>query len=135
MNKLRYVRIAVSCAALLLSSVAWGADAAQPAPDPATTPAASQPTEIERLKAQLELQQRQIHDLQIALEQQQKAIDKVATSEAAPPAPSSEPEHKAPNLGDVASTAPIIPRGVAPALPPTPLPARPLMPRFRSPAC
>jgi hypothetical protein len=29
-----------------------------------------------------------------------------------------EPDHKAPNLGDVASTTPIIPQGVAPALPP-----------------
>jgi hypothetical protein len=126
MNKLRCVRIAVFCAALLLSLAVWGADASRPAPDTATTPAASQPTEIERLKTQLELQQRQIRELQIALEEQKKLIDKVATNEAAVSAPLSEPEHKAPNLGDVASTTPIIPRGVAAALPPpTPLPAPP----------
>ena len=124
MNKLRYIRIAVFCAALLPVAL-WGADASQPAPDAGATPAAGQFNEIERLKAQLELQQRQIRDLQVALEEQKKLIDKVATTEAATPAPSPEPEHKAPNLGDVASTAPIIPRGVAPALPPTPLPAPP----------
>jgi hypothetical protein len=122
MSKLRYVRIAVFCAALLPVAL-WGADASQPATDASSAPAAGQSTEIERLKAQLELQQRQIRDLQVALEEQKKLIDKVTTTEAAAPAQPSEPEHKAPNLGDVASTTPIIPRGVAPALPPTPLPA------------
>jgi hypothetical protein len=114
--------MAIAFAALLPPAAVWGADASQ-ASGSASSPAAGQSTEIERLKAQLELQQRQIRDLQIALEEQKKLIDKVATSEAAAPVPASEPERKAPNLGDVASTVPIIPRGVAPALPPPPIPA------------
>jgi hypothetical protein len=114
--------MAIAFAALLLPSAAWGADASQAAGS-ANIPAASQSTEIERLKAQMELQQRQIRDLQLALEEQKKLLDKVATAEPAAPVAASEPEHKAPNLGDVASTVPIIPRGVAPALPPPPIPA------------
>jgi hypothetical protein len=109
--------MAIAFATLLLPAAAWGADASQSAGS-ANIPAASQSTEIERLKAQMELQQRQIRDLQLALEEQKKLLDKVATAEPAAPVAASEPEHKAPNLGDVASTVPIIPRGVAPALPP-----------------
>jgi hypothetical protein len=131
MRKLQYFSSAVfcACAALALPSSFWGADASPTAGSP-TVPA-GQSTEIELLKAQLELQQRQmqeqqkqISDLQsalesqkVTLEEQKKLIDKVATLEAAVPAPP-EPEHKVANLGDVASTVPYIPKGVAPVLPP-----------------
>ena len=74
MSKLRYIRIAVFCAALLPVAL-WGADASQPAPDAGAAPAAGQSSEIERLKARLELQQRQMRDLQVALEEQTKIID------------------------------------------------------------
>ena len=114
--------MAIAFAALLPPVAVWGADASQAAGS-ANIPAAGQSTEIEQLKAQMELQQKQIRDLQLALEEQKKLLDKVATAEPAAPVPASEPEHKAPNLGDVASTVPIIPRGVAPALPPPPMPA------------
>jgi hypothetical protein len=62
------------------------------------------------------------------LEAQQKLLEKAQSTPAeAPAAPAEaqaapEPDHKAPNLGDVASTVPIIPRGVAPAPTASPLP-------------
>ena len=130
MSKLRDVGGAVFCAALVLPAVIWGSDDSEAAAH-ASTPAAGQSTEIEQFKAQFELQQkrieeqqRQIRDLQAglegqksALEEQKKLIDKVAKFEAAPQA-LPEPEHRVANLGDVASTVPYIPKGVAPVLPP-----------------
>jgi uncharacterized coiled-coil protein SlyX len=133
-SKLRDVGGAVFCAALVLPAAIWGADDSE-AVAPATTRVAGQSTEIERLKTQLEFQQRkmeeqqrQIRDLQTALEEQKtalaeqkKLINKVATLEAALPSPPPEPEHpehKVANLGDVASTVPYIPKGVASVLPP-----------------
>jgi hypothetical protein len=129
MSKLRYVGSGVFCAALVLPPVIWPADASEAAGS-ASSPA-GQSTEIERLKAQLELQQKQmeeqqrrIRDLQTALEdqkttieQEKELIDKVVAAEAAQPLAAELPR-KAPNLGDVASTVPFIPKGVAPILPP-----------------
>jgi hypothetical protein len=130
MSKLRCVGGAVACAALMLPAAIWGADVSQ-SPGSASI-ASGQSAEIDRLKTQLELQQRQMQEqqrqirgLQTALEEQQadleeqkKLLDKVATAEPAAPAPAQEPEHRVPNLGEVASTVPLIPRGVAPVLPP-----------------
>jgi hypothetical protein len=131
MRTSRYVTTAVFCAAWVLPAAIWAADASQAAGSGSANSSFGQPSEIELLKAQMELQQRQIQEQQkqirglltaledqkVALEEQKKLIDKVATAQATPP-PASEPERKAPNLGDVASTVPFIPKGVAPVLPP-----------------
>ena len=95
--------IVAACAAV---SIGWAADDAAPA-----TGSAVSPTEIQQLKTQLEQQQKQIEQLRTALEAQQKLLERAATAQA----PSSEPDHHVPNLGQVASTTPIIPRGIAPA--------------------
>lgn len=114
----------LTIAVLAVPMIIWGADG--PA---ATSGASDQSAELTRLKAQLEQQQKEIEALSQALKQQQQALDKAITdkSEASSvqaPVPAAEPapEHKVPNLGDVASTTPIIPQGVAPALPPITLP-------------
>jgi hypothetical protein len=107
MNKLRRITLAVGCMAGASLSIGWAADAASGVAD-----SAGHPTEIQQLRTQLEQQQKQIEQLRTALEAQQKLIEKAAS---AAPAPSAEPENKPPSLGEVASTAPIIPRGIAPA--------------------
>lgn len=96
--------LAVGCAACAAFAPGWAADIPQ-------TPAAgnSQPSEIQQMKAQMEKLQKQMNDLRTALAAQQKQLD------AAEAAAASQAEHKAPNLGDVASTTPINPRGVAAA--------------------
>ena len=104
MTKQKHAILALTCAAFASLSTAWAADVPPPAAD-----SGSQATEIQQLKQQLEQQQKQIEALRTALEQQKQALDKVLS------AASAEPEHKMPNLGEVASTTPIIPRGVAPA--------------------
>src|SRR5215470_10580719 len=127
----RYVTVAALCAAWGLPAVLCAADSSQAASSSSTNSSFQQSTEIEQLKAQLQLQQRRVEDqqsqirsLQLALEDQQTAleeqkrlIDKITTLEAAL-APPPEPEHKVTNLGAVASTVPYIPKGVAPILPP-----------------
>ena len=104
MNRVRSVTMAI-VAACAAASIGWTADDAAPAPGPGGSP-----TEIQQLKTQLEQQQKQIEQLRTALEAQQKLLEKAAaqTSQA-------EPDHNIPNLGQVASTVPIIPRGMAPA--------------------
>src|SRR5215831_3409628 len=128
MSQLRYVS-AIFCAGLMLPAVTWGASSSEEVGSAGIS--AGQPTEIEQLKARLELQQgkmqeqqKQIRDLQLALEdqktvleEQKKLVDKIAALKAAVPA-APEPDRKAPNLGDVASTVPFIPKGVALILPP-----------------
>ncbi|HUI76902.1 MAG TPA: hypothetical protein VLY24_03275 [Bryobacteraceae bacterium] len=115
MNKLRRFSLAFVCAALV--SAGWAADNSQPL----GTASDGQSAELQQLKAQLEQQQKQIEQLRATLEAQQKLLEKAQNGQNATPAaeaqaaPPTEPEHKAPNLGDVASTVPIIPRGVAPA--------------------
>src|SRR5579871_4151438 len=106
MKKLRGFTLAVACAASVSVSMAWAADGVATAPDPG-----GQPNEIQQLKTQLEQQQKQIEALRTALEAQQKLLERAA---AAAPAPAAEPENKPPSLGEVASTTPIIPRGIAP---------------------
>jgi hypothetical protein len=88
----------------------------------------------------LEQQQKEIEKLRTVLETQQKLLEKLAaTAETPAPAPqtAAETERKPPNLGDVASIRPIIPRGVLPTAaaatpgpqaPPTPATAVPESP-------
>ncbi len=114
MKKLRRLSLAFACAALV--STAWAADNSQQQ----GADASSQSAELQQLKAQLEQQQKQIEQLRTTLEAQQKMLEKAQT--AATPAPQAAPEHKAANLGEVASTVPIIPRGIAPVATPLPLP-------------
>ena len=80
-------------------------------------------TELAKLKAQLEQQQKQIEQLSAMLAQQKKMMDHVvATGASAPataPATPAAPAHMLPNLGEVASSTPMVP----PA-PPAPAPPR-----------
>ena len=93
-------------------------------------------TELAKLKAQLDEQQKQIEKLSAMLAQQQKMLDQAASAAAASPAPASTatapalaapaaaksaaaspaPAHLLPNLGEVASSTPMLP-------PPAPAPA------------
>jgi hypothetical protein len=73
-------------------------------------------TELAKLKAQLEEQQKQIEQLSAMLAAQKKVLDQVAATAAAAPAPVA-PVRMLPNLGEVASTTPMVP----PA-PPAPAP-------------
>ena len=93
--------LAVPCMLAAFLSTAWAADP-QHAPDGAATSA-----EIQRLKTQLDQQQKQIEELRAALAAQMKMLEKMtATADA--------PMHTPPpNQGLMASTAPM----VAPALP------------------
>jgi hypothetical protein len=124
MNKLRRFSLALACAALV--SNGWAADIPQPGTD-----GNSQSAEFKQLKAQLEQQQKQIEQLRSTLEAQQKLLEKAQNAQnsqnatapvEAKATPEPAPEHKAANLGDVASTVPIIPRGIAPVATPKPLP-------------
>lgn len=112
MTKLRHAILALTCAGFASVSTGWAADGQ---PD---TNGGGQAAQVQQLKEQLDQQQKQIEELRSALEAQKKVLEKTATS--------AEPEHKAPNLGEVASTTPIIPLGVAPvtsaAVPPLPPP-------------
>jgi uncharacterized coiled-coil protein SlyX len=73
-----------------------------------TLPAQAQDTapanpEIERLKAQLAAQQEQIDQLRRTLDEQKKTLDQASQSQL-------------PNLGQVASTTPVIPVAAEPAI-------------------
>lgn len=111
MNRLRRLSLAFACATCVALSTGWAADDAPP-----ETGAAGQAADIQNLKLQLEQQRKQIEQLQKLVEAQQQAVEKAVARTAAAPAASAEPEHQAPpNLGQVASTTPIIPRGIAPS--------------------
>ncbi|HLK51130.1 MAG TPA: hypothetical protein VKT49_23470 [Bryobacteraceae bacterium] len=98
-SRLRRFALAIACT---LVPAAKGQDSA-----PATN---SQTMEIQQLRKQLEQQQKQIEELRATLEAQQVVLEKAAAAAER----LAEPEHKAPNIGEVASTTPIIPRGLAP---------------------
>ena len=87
----------------------------QAADDPAekTASTTSSSTELAKLKAQLEDQQKQIEQLSAMLAAQKKMLDQVSTAGPA------EPLHKLPSLGEVASTTPMVP--AAPATPVAPV--------------
>jgi TolA-binding protein len=114
----------LACTAFAVLSTAWAAGGAEPpAADGTAQPTQStQSTELQQLKAQIEQQKKQIEELRVTLEAQQKLLEKAESVQKAENAAPAEPAHKAPNLGDVASTTPIIPRGVAP-VPATALPS------------
>lgn len=123
MNRLRRFTLALTCAVCAALSTGWAAENTPPAAG-----SAGQSTEIQQLKEQLEQQQKEIEKLRTTLEAQQKLLEK-ATAPAAekqaeqpqvaekPAAPTpAEPERKAANLGEVASTRPFIPRSFAPTV-------------------
>jgi uncharacterized coiled-coil protein SlyX len=101
-------------AAFVLSLVAitfLGTSRAADDPADKTTSTAGSAAELAKLRVQLEEQQKQIEQLSAMLTAQKKMLDQVsATSQAAP-------SHMLPNLGEVASTTPVLP----PA-PPAPAP-------------
>lgn len=97
--------IAATCAACATFAPGWAADAPQ---QPCA--ASSQSVEIQQMKAQMQKLQKQIDDLHATLDAEKKQLDDAEAAQTA-----SQPDHKAPNLGDVASTTPIIPQGIAAA--------------------
>ena len=85
------------------------------ADDPAdkTTSTASNSTELAKLKAQIEEQQKQIEQLSAMLAAQKKMVDQLTPG--APAAPAAT-VHNLPSLGEVASTTPMVPPAPAPAV-------------------
>ena len=100
--------------AALLAVAAWS---------PSMLPGQETGQDLSELKAQVALQQKQIEQLRQALEEQRKLLESSLKPAAASPAP--EDRNKPRELGQVASTAPMIPLAppVAPAVFPGPMPA------------
>jgi hypothetical protein len=97
--------------------------------DKTTASTTSNAAELATLKAQLELQQKQIEQLSAMLAAQKKMLDQVSAKSAQPAAvqPAPVQPHMLPNLGEVASTTPMVP--TAPAVPPAPaFPPNPVTP-------
>jgi hypothetical protein len=91
--------------------------------------AAQSSAELRLLQEQVTAQQKEIEQLRSMLDEQKNLLRNLTEARGAVPhatAAPAEPEHKMPSLGEVASTTPIIPRGVAPVaaavMPPLPLP-------------
>ena len=131
--KVRNATLALACGFFLLVPGGWAAD--PPAPAQGDDAA----TQLQRLKAQLEAQQKQIEQLRTRLETQEKLLEKTAASAgpAAPAgaAPAADPTHRPASLGEVASTVPIIPPGIAAAAAsPLPAPQQNALPTVASPA-
>jgi hypothetical protein len=115
MYRARKAGFVLSCIAVTMMNAAWADD---PVPAPATAAGADSSAELRRLKTQLDQQQKQIEQLRAALEAQSKMLDKIGATEKTG-APAAAAEHVTPrNLGQVASTTPMLP----PA-PPTPAPS------------
>jgi hypothetical protein len=89
-----------------------------------TTSTAGNSTELAKLKAQIEEQQKQIERLSAMLAAQKKAVDQLTP--AAPAAPAAT-VHNLPSLGEVASTTPMVP-------PAPPAPAPPVFEPQAAPA-
>ena len=104
-------RTAFVLALTAVSFLASGRAAEDPADKSATK--TNSATELAKLKAQLEAQQKQIEQLSAMLAAQKRMIDEVSTTGQVAPAP------KLPSLGEVASTTPMVP-----AAPPVPIPRR-----------
>ena len=123
MNRVGRAGLMVSYVAVAAMSMhpAWGADP-PPAPpaDAATTDSSA---ELRRLKDQLDEQRKQIEQLRSMLEAQSKMIEKMGT-----PPTFEAGQHVTPrNLGQVASTTPMLPPAPPAAAPsPAPLPNPPL---------
>jgi hypothetical protein len=117
MYRARKVGFVLSCVAVTMMNAAWASD--DPVPAPADATGANSSAEMRRLKTQLDEQQKQIAQLRAALEAQSKLLEKIAATAAQTEQPAQVGQHVTPrNLGQVASTTPILP----PA-PPTPAPA------------
>ena len=103
MKRSRRTAFVLSLMAVAFLSTGRAAD--DPAANAAakTTSAASNAAELAKLKAQLEEQQKQIEQLSAMLAAQKRMLDQVST------AGPSEPLHKLPSLGEVASTTPMLP--------------------------
>jgi hypothetical protein len=111
MYRARRAGFVLSCLAVAMMSTAWAAD-----PPPANSGTADSAAELRRLKTQLDEQQKQIEQLRATLEAQSKLLEKIGASAAVS-------EHVTPrNLGQIASTTPMLP----PASPAAPAPATPL---------
>jgi hypothetical protein len=94
---------------------------------PGVQPAAGTSQEINQLKALLADQQRQIQELRAAMQEQRKLIEaslQAASGDAAP-STNAQPSTGVPQLGQVASTTPVIPAARAPLAPlALPMPAK-----------
>src|SRR5690348_12537497 len=71
---------------------------------------ASSMDEVSLLKEQLASQQKQIEQLRGALENQKKMIERLTSDLDGAPARETQSQVSAPNLGEVASTSPVIPK-------------------------
>ncbi len=112
MTKSRTAAFALSLMAVVFLGTAFAAD-------PADKTAADTAAQVAALKAQLAAQQKQIEQLQTALQAQMKLLDQVAANTAAPAAGSAAPA--APSragLGEIASTTPMLPPAPAAVVPP-----------------
>ncbi|HKW25088.1 MAG TPA: hypothetical protein VJN48_04850 [Terriglobales bacterium] len=109
------------CAVVLLLSalsLAQSGSSAKPASDTSNTPAGITENDVKELRQALAAQQQQIAAQQQQIKQQQKMLERLdqaletqKSSQAAQQQAASQPAKQAPNLGQVASTTPIIPTG------------------------
>jgi hypothetical protein len=107
------------CATVLLLSalsLAQSGSSAKPATDPSNTPAGITENDVKELREALAAQQKQIAAQQQQIKQQQEMLQRLSQtleaqkgSQAAQPQAASQPAQQAPNLGQVASTTPILP--------------------------
>ncbi len=112
MTKSRTAAFALSLMAVVFLGTGFAAD-------PADKTAADTAAQVAALKAQLAAQQKQIEQLQTALQAQSKLLDQVAANTTAPAAGSAAPA--APSragLGEIASTTPMLPPAPAAVAPP-----------------
>ena len=105
MTRFRTAAFALSLMSMAFAGPGMAADPADP-----QVKSADSFADIAKLKAQLEAQKKQIEQLQAALDAQMKMLDQVSEA---------QPQHKMANLGEVASTTPMLP-----SAPPAPAPAR-----------
>ena len=109
------------CAAVLLLSalsLAQSGSSAKPASDTSNTPAGITENDVKELREALAAQQKQIAAQQQQIKQQQEMLERLSQtldtqkgSQVAQSQVASQPAKQAPNLGQVASTTPIIPAG------------------------
>src|SRR5512146_128779 len=112
------------CAAVLLFSALMSAQTSSsnnPAPDAGKTPAPISEKDVKELREALAAQQQQIAAQQEQIKQQQEMLQRLSQtlkqngsgSPAAQQQAAGQAPRQAPNLGQVASTTPIIPAGTA----------------------
>ena len=106
-------------AALATASPVFAAEDSTKTPAPATAQGNAETSEVAALKKQLADQQAQLEKLRVALENQQKLIERMTQPASTAPSLAGD---KPKSLGDVASLAPMVPAGapspnVIPAIP------------------